>query len=118
MPLNFGSVITRLMSAIDKSGAHSPKSMCLSDHISKWKMNIYIDVDKKVPGQKNIILSGKYLFKVYEGNFKDTGLWMADFQKTLDKKSVKAKKTYMWYTTCPKCAKIYDKNYVVSVAKI
>jgi hypothetical protein len=24
---------------------------------------------------------------------------------------------YMWYTTCPKCAKVYGKNYVVILAK-
>jgi hypothetical protein len=118
MPLNFGSVITRLMNAITKSGANTPKSMCLSDHTSKWKMDINVDVDKKVSGAKNITLSGKFFFKVYEGNFKDTGIWMQNFQEILDKKGVKAKKIYMWYTTCPKCAKVYSKNYVVAIAKI
>ncbi len=118
MPLNFGSVITRLMNAITKSGARSPKSMCLSDHVSKWKMDIYVDTDKKVSGCKSITLSGKFIFKVYEGSFKDTGLWMDDFKKYLDQKGFTAKKTYMWYSTCPKCAKVYGKNYVVAVAKI
>ena len=27
-------------------------------------------------------------------------------------------KWYMWYTTCPKCAKKYGKNYVVIVGQI
>jgi hypothetical protein len=25
---------------------------------------------------------------------------------------------YMWYTTCPKCAKKYGKNYVTIIAQI
>jgi hypothetical protein len=28
------------------------------------------------------------------------------------------KKEYMWYTTCPKCAKKYGKNYVVVVGQV
>jgi len=24
----------------------------------------------------------------------------------------------MWYTTCPKCAKVYGKNYVVTIAEV
>jgi hypothetical protein len=27
------------------------------------------------------------------------------------------KKWYMWYTTCPKCAKKYGKNYVAILAE-
>jgi NMD protein affecting ribosome stability and mRNA decay len=29
-----------------------------------------------------------------------------------------AEKTYFFYTTCPRCAKHYGKNYVVAVAKV
>jgi len=29
-----------------------------------------------------------------------------------------AKKTYIFYTTCPKCAKVYGKNYVVILAEV
>jgi len=28
------------------------------------------------------------------------------------------KKWYMWYTTCPKCAKKYGKNYVVIICQV
>jgi hypothetical protein len=28
------------------------------------------------------------------------------------------RKWFMWYTTCPKCAEKYGKNYVVIVAKV
>ncbi|MFA6436615.1 MAG: hydrolase [Candidatus Paceibacterota bacterium] len=28
------------------------------------------------------------------------------------------KKWYMWYTTCPKCAKVYGKNHVVIVGEV
>ncbi len=33
-------------------------------------------------------------------------------------KNKKLKKFYFYYTTCPKCAKKYGKNYVVLLAEI
>jgi hypothetical protein len=40
---------------------------------------------------------------------------MEQYAKTKEKK---IKKMYFSYTTCPKCAKAYGKNYVVLFAQI
>ena len=118
MPVNFGSVITRMNKKVEKAGAKVSDWMCLSDHNSKWNMDLYLAVDKEVLGAENVTLSGKFLSKVYEGNFKDTGKWCKDFGEYAKEKDMKIKKWYMWYTTCPKCAKVYGKNYVVIVGEI
>lgn len=118
MPLGFGKVMTRLMKSVEDAGAKSPDNLCLSDHTSKWNMDIYLAVDKEIPDEENVTLSGKYLSKVYEGDFKETGKWGEDFKKYAAAKGAAIKKWYMWYTTCPKCAKAYSKNYVVTIAKI
>ncbi len=73
VPLNFGKVITRLMHMTEKNGVQVPDWLCLSDHTSKWNMDLYLAVDKEVPGMENVQLSGKFLSKVYEGDFKNTG---------------------------------------------
>lgn len=118
MPLNFGSVMKRVMHKVEKASANAPEWLCLSDHTSKWNMDLYLAVDKEIPDAENIQLSGKYLSKVYEGDFKDTGKWMKDFADYAKGRNIETKKTYMWYTTCPKCAKEYGKNYVVVIAEI
>lgn len=118
IPINFGGVISRLMKTIESAGAQVPDNLALSDHTSKWNMDLYLAVDKEVPNTENIALSGKFLSKVYEGDFKETGKWGEDFKKYAGEKGYKIKKLYMWYTTCPKCAKIYGKNYVVTIAEI
>jgi len=51
-------------------------------------------------------------------DFKDTGKWMKDFENYAKGKGMEVKKMYMWYTTCPKCAKKYGKNYVAIVAQV
>lgn len=118
MPVNFGGVITKMMKKIDQAGAKCVEDLGLSDHTSNWNMDLYLAVDKEVPGAKNIILSGKYLSKVYEGDFRDTKKWCDDFEAWAKEKNYKVKKWYMWYTTCPKCAKKYGKNYVVIIGEV
>jgi hypothetical protein len=54
---------------------------------------------------------------VYEGPFKDTGKWCKDFERFAKEKAFAINTWYMWYTTCPKCAKKYGKNYVVVLAR-
>jgi hypothetical protein len=118
MPVNFGGVMKRLDEKLTKAGAKVPDYLGLSDHTSKWNMDIYLAVDKQVPDAENTTLSGKFYSKVYEGPFQETGKWMKDFETVTKNKNLAIKKEYMWYTTCPKCAKKYGKNYVVVVGQL
>ncbi len=118
MPLNFGAAMKRFDSKVKKTNATVLDWLCLSDHTSKWNMDVYLAVDKEIPDAENITLSGKFFSKVYEGPFKDTGKWSKDYEKLAKTKGLSIKKWYMWYTTCPKCAKKYGKNYVVIVCQV
>ncbi|MFA5102703.1 MAG: hydrolase [Candidatus Thermoplasmatota archaeon] len=118
MPLNFGGMMKKLDEKVQNAQATISDGMCLSDHTSKWKMDVYLAVDKEIPGEENTTLTGRFLSKVYEGPFQDTGKWCKDFEQFASQKGVKILKWYMWYTTCPKCAQKYGKNYVVIIAQI
>lgn len=118
MPLNFGSVMSRITKKAEDANAMTPDAMCLSDHTSNWNIDVYLAVTKEVPGAVNADLSGKYLSNVYEGDFRQTGEWMKDAEQKAKEKGLEIKKWFMWYTTCPKCAKKYGKNYVVVLGMI
>ena len=118
MPFGFGKTMKRLDEKVTAANATMPDYLCLSDHTSKWNMNVYLAVDKEVANAENVKLSGKFFSKVYEGPFKDTGKWSEDFKVTVAEKGLHIKKWYMWYTTCPKCAKKYGKNYVVIIGEV
>jgi hypothetical protein len=118
MPLNFGEVIVRMMGKVEKSGAQMPEWLCLSDHTSESNMDLYLAVDKEVKDAENITMTGKFLSKVYEGPFEDTGKWCMNFGNLAKSKGLDIKKLYMWYTTCPACAEKYGKNYVVIVGEV
>jgi effector-binding domain-containing protein len=118
MPINFGKVMKPLMEKIESSNAKSDVGLCLSDHTSKWNMDIYVAVSKEVEGLENVTLSGKFLSKVYEGPFSDIDKWCKDFEKYAKEQGYDIKKWYMSYTTCPACAKAYGKNYVIVIGRI
>jgi hypothetical protein len=118
MPLNFGQVMKRMTKKISEAGAVMQDALCLSEHTSKWKMDLYLAVDKEIAGAENLTISGKFIAKVFEGDFRNTGKWCEEFDSYTKGLGLKTAKTYMWYTTCPKCAKVYGKNYVVLVGEL
>lgn len=63
MPINFGPVIKRVMSKVEQSNAATPSWICLSDHTSKWNMDIYVEVDKEVDDASNVTMSVPFLAK-------------------------------------------------------
>jgi hypothetical protein len=118
MPVNFGGVMKKFDKMVREANAEIPDYLCLSDHTSIWNMDLYLAVDKEIHGAKNTRMCGTFISKVYEGSFSDTGKWHKDFMAWCGTRGHKTGKIYMWYTTCPKCAKKYGKNYVVLVAQI
>ncbi len=119
MPLNFGRVMVRNMARISQADAFTPAvPVVLSDHTSKWNIDLYIEVAKEIPNAENVRLSGSFLSKVFEGPYKNTRQWCQQMGEWVRSKGKTIKRHLMYYTTCPKCAKHYGKNYVVIVAEI
>lgn len=118
-PINFGKVIVRCMEKIDAANAFPPQPpLGLSDHTSRWNMDLYIEVSKEVAGAENVKLSGTYLSRVFEGPYKETGNWCKTMSEWVASKGKTIQKMFMYYTTCPKCAKHYGKNYVVILTQV
>ncbi len=118
MPVGFGRTMKRLMGKVAAAGAQCEDWLCLSEHTSKWNMDVYLAVDKDLPDAHMCTLDGRYFSKVYEGPFSDTKKWCDDFAACAERQGLKTDKMFMWYTTCPKCAKKRGKNYVAIVARI
>jgi hypothetical protein len=118
IPLNMGAIITKNMGAIEKAGAKAPHQLMLTDEKSLWGADVYIDVSKDVPGAEMATLSGTFLTKVFEGPYSDVGKWIPQMKAFVATRNKLMRKLYFSYTTCPKCAKAYGKNYVVLFAQI
>jgi len=71
-----------------------------------------------VPGASMATLSGTFLAKVFEGPYKDIRRWICEMGKYVESKNKRLKRLLFYYTTCPKCAKKYGKNYVVLLGQV
>jgi hypothetical protein len=118
IPLNFGTVITRVFTKVNKAGALDTPVICLSDEKSPWGSDMYLATTKEVPDAQNVTISGDFLTKVFEGSFKDMKKWTTEMEEYVKSKGKEVKKLYFFYTTCPKCAKKYGENYVVLFAQV
>ena len=119
MPLNMSSVMTKIQKAAEDAGATMPpqEAMTLSRELSPWKAEQLYAVSKPVDGADNVTISGTFLTQVFDGPFKDAQKWynaLMEFAKT---KGKEVETVYMFYTTCPNCAKHYGHNYVIGMAQ-
>jgi len=118
IPLNFGAKVVKNMGLIKAAGAEAKYQLMLTDENSPWGADIYIDVSKEVPGAQMAALSGTFLTKVFEGPYRNAGAWAKEMQEYVKSKGKELKKLYFFYTTCPRCAKAYGKNYIVLFAQV
>ena len=92
--------------------------MVLSDENSLWGADVYIEVTKDIPGANMATISGTFLCKVFEGPYRNMRKWIAEMKDFVRSKGKTIRKLYFFYTTCPKCAKKYGKNYVAILAQV
>ncbi len=85
---------------------------------SPWKSEYYLSVTKEVPGAENVKLTGIFLSKVFDGPYQDVPKWIKAMDTYVAQQGKTTQKYYLYFTTCPKCAKIYGHNYVVAFAQI
>ena len=118
IPLNMGGVFKKTFEAIEHADAQSDDDIVvLSRDISPWSAEHYFAVSKDVPGQDTVRLSGDYVTKVFEGPYRNAPRWQQEMIAHVKQLGKEVKTSYFFYTTCPKCAKVYGKNYVVAVAE-
>ena len=118
-PLNMGSVFTRVQRHIEEADAYDPDNcIVLSRDLSAWQAEHLFSISKPVPQEDVVGLSGDFVTKVFEGPYREAKVWHEEMKDLARAKGGTSDDVYFFYTTCPKCAKAYGKNYIVGVARI
>jgi len=107
----------RVMKKVEASNVKSEDMIVISDQDSLWGSNVFVDVSGDVNDGKMATISGTFSSKVFEGPYKDMGKWIKEMDQYVKSKGKEIEKHYFYYTTCPKCAKKYGKNYVVILSQ-
>jgi hypothetical protein len=118
IPLNFGAVMKRNLAAIEAAGARPEAMVVLSDENSLWGADVYIAVAKEVPGATMATLSGTFVSRVFEGPYGKVREWTRQMRAYVADQGKTLGHLYVYYTTCPKCARRFGKNYVVMLARV
>jgi hypothetical protein len=119
IPLNMGKVFSRVQGRIEAAGAYDAEDfIVLSRDLSAWEGEHLFSVSRPVPDEEMTTLSGDFVTKVFEGPYREAKHWDEEMRQLVTAKGGTPSEVYFFYTTCPKCAKAYGKNYVVGVARL
>lgn len=118
MPLNMGHVFSRVLGHIRDADAFDPdECIVLSRDTSPWAGEHLFSVSKPVANEEMTTLSGDFVTKVFEGPYRKARDWYREMQDLVRARGKTPGEVYFYYTTCPRCAKAYGKNYVIGVAE-
>lgn len=118
-PLNLGPVFRKTWQKIQEAGAASQDEyLILSTDPSPWCSEHYFSVTKPVPQVEMVSISGRYFAQVFEGPYHQAGQWARDIENFIDASGRHLQRLFFFYTTCPKCAKYYGKNFVIALAEV
>ena len=119
VPVNMGTVFARVQNHIQKAGALDASNyVVLSRETSAFSGEHLFAVSKTVPDEEMTTLSGDFITKVFEGPYSKSGQWLKELINIVRKRGTEPKSIWFFYTTCPKCAKAYGRNYVVGIAEL
>ena len=120
LPGTYAKAIGRMWKkAQDAGAAPDVKDFLLLAHDpTAFKSKLYMSVKKEVAGGRNLKLSGTFLSKVFEGPYSDVGKCIDQMNQFLEAGEMKAKKHYVYFPYCPKCAKKYGHNYIVVMSEV
>jgi hypothetical protein len=114
VPINMAKVMSETMKKIEDNNAfYDDKYLILSEDVSPFKCVHHFLVTKEIEGMDNEIFGGKFYTIVFEGNYNQIQKAIERLKNEMEAESLVLNRVFAFYTTCPKCAKVYGKNYIV-----
>ena len=121
LPSMIGKRITRMWKAVEKAEAAAPNkedTLILFHDPSAFKSEIYVSVEKDVQTENNILISGNFVSRVFDGGYNAIPKFVKIMDEYLAEIGRKAKDYYVHYAYCPGCAKKFGHNYIILFAEV
>lgn len=119
VPLNMGKVFARVQKAVEAAGGFDTDDLVvLSRDITAFRAEHLFAVPRKVAGEQMVTLSGDFVTRVFEGPYRMARDWYGQMEDLVRARGSPPRRIYFYYTTCPRCAKHYGRNYVIGVAEV
>ncbi len=119
VPIDMGKVFARVQGRIEATGARdADQGLVMSRDVSPWQGEHFFAVSQPVEGEEMTAVSGDFVTRVFEGPYSEARYWEKEMQDLARERGSEPKRVFFFYTTCPKCAKIYGKNPVVGIVEV
>ena len=119
VPQDMAEVFGATFAGIAAAGAADDRhALVMSRDLSPTETEHLFAVTADVPGAEMVRLDGDFRSRVFEGPYESAPRWQAEFADELAAEGTPAEAIYAFYTTCPKCAAVYGKNYTVELAQL
>ncbi len=83
-----------------------------------FRSEIFLSVTGEVPGAENVVLSGTYEAKVFDGPYNAVPKFIKEMDAYLNGKNLKAKRYLVHFAYCPKCLKKFGRNSMIVFAEV
>lgn len=113
--------IIKMWTAAEACGAspvNAEDTLILFKDPTPFRGEIYMSVEKNVPSENNVEISGNFVSRVFDGRYSDIPKFIKEMDKYLAQTGKKSTDYYIHYAYCHKCAKKFGNNYMVLFAKI
>ena len=120
-PPMIGKKIARMWKMAEESKTAPPKKedvLVLFTDPHPFRSELYLSVTGSVPNANNIKISGTFISKVFDGPYNAIPKYVKQIEGYLANRGEKAKKYYVHYAYCPKCAEKQGHNYIILFAEI
>ena len=120
-PPMIGKKITKMMKLAEEANSLSEDmedTLLLFMDPNPFKGELYLSVTGEVPDAKNTTLTGTFIAKVFDGEYKEMPKFIKEMDAFLSHQNNKAGNYYVHYAYCPKCAKEAGHNYMVMFAEV
>ena len=120
-PPMIGKKVTKMWKMAEESKTAPPKKedvLLLFYDPHAFKSELYLSVTGSVPNANNVKISGTFISKIFDGPYNAIPKYVKQMDEYLVNKGKKAKKYYVHYAYCPKCAKKYGHNYMILFAEV
>lgn len=119
VPVDMGSVFDRVNRHVEAAGGWDINDrIVLSRDLSAWQAEHLFSVPRDIPGEDMTTLSGHFITELFEGPYRKVPDWTAALEGMARARGHEPKGVRFFYTTCPRCAKVYGENHVVGLVEI
>jgi hypothetical protein len=119
VPFNMGRVFARVQARLAETGAAPPETtLVLSRDLSPYTAEHLFAVARPVEGEEMTTLSGDFLTHLFEGSYARARGWCAELAAHARARGLRPGAVRFFYTTCPRCARVYGRNPVVGVVEL